>query len=391
MIALYEVYPPVSGAASVSYHLARNLPGETVLIQLTRRTGHPDPPPDIRTIGFRYASDRHLSKLLSVGRRLPAIARAVKAERPDAVILEGASWAVYLLMVLSTLRMAGVRVPIVYHSHNVEYVLRKERNGPVIARLTRWAEGHLCRRSDLASAVSAPDARTLEALYGLAPVLLPNGVDPDRFAVSPDEAARVASKYGIAGRTVLFMGLPDYPPNREAIEALVARILPAARRSLPELRLAVIGGPIPMRHDWLLNPGCIPHTDVPGFVKACALCVAPIRSGSGTRVKLLEYMAAARPVVSTTKGAEGLGAVPGRHLLIADSDEDCAEAIVRLSQDALLAGSLGNQALAFVRERFSWKSIADDLAGRIRALIGRRKAESSRTESPEGVPPHGQA
>ncbi len=391
MIALYEVFPPASGAASVSYHLARHLPGEVVLIQMTHRTSLTGSPGEIRTVDLPYSSDRHLRKVLSIFRRLPAIVRAVRSERPDAVVIEGASWAAYLLLVFASLRIAGVRSPIVYHSHNVEYLLRKGRNGPFVSRLTRWAEKTIGRRSDLVTAVSVADARAFKGLYGWAPVIVPNGVDPDRFDVSPEKAALVASKYGLTDKTVLFMGLPDYPPNREAIDALVSSIFPSASRSIPGLQLAIIGGRIAVRRDWLLNPGSIPHTEVPAFVKACALCVAPIRSGSGTRVKLLEYMAAGRPIVSTTKGAEGLEAISGRHLLIADSDENFADGIVQLMRDPARSELLGRQARIFAREHFSWRAIAEGLSREIRGLVRGGTDGAPRAESPESAIPHDQA
>lgn len=388
MIALYEVFPPISGAASVSYHLARYLPGQVVLLQMTHKGARPALRPEIRTVEFPYASDRHWLKLFSVLRRLPDIARVLRSERPDVVVIEGASWAVYLVFVLATLRFAGVHSPVVYHSHNVEYLLRKARNGTFITLLTRWAERALFRRSSLATAVSSGDARAIAELYGVAPALVPNGVAPDRFDVSLDEAARTAARYGITDRTVLFMGLPDYPPNTEAIEALILRIFPAVLRSAPGLRLAIIGGRVPFEREWLLNPGSIPHTDVPAFVKACAIGVAPIRSGSGTRVKLLEYMAAGRPVVSTTKGAEGLGAIPGRHLLIADSEEAFADGIARLAGDPVLSEAIGREARHFVRERFSWNALAGGLAIRIRGLLEGRPADPPGPGSPESFIPH---
>ncbi len=388
ILALYEVYPPASGSASVSYHLARHLPGEAVLFQMTQKTTRTGPPPEFRAIDFPYASDRHLRKVLSICRNLPAMGRAMRTENPDAIVIEGGSWAVYLLAVFGSLRILGIRAPIIYHTHNVEYLLRRVRNGPFIAMLTRWAEKALCRRCDLVTAVSPEDARAIEGLYGVSPMVVPNGVDPDRFDVPPEEAARVAAKYGISGETVLFMGLPDYPPNTEAIEALVSRIFPAALRSCPGLKMAMIGGRISFRRDWLLNPGSIPHTEVPAFVKACAVCVAPIRSGSGTRVKLLEYMAAERPIVSTTKGAEGLGAISGRHLLIADSDKDFVDGIIRLMRDPDLSANLGRQARLFVRDHFSWPAIADGLTRRIQDLMRNRTEDVFRPGSSQGGVPH---
>lgn len=387
-IALYEVFPPASGAASVSFHLARHLSGDVVLFQMSRDTYGPQVVRGVRIIGFRYASDSHLRKVLSICRMLPGLVKALRRERPGAIVLEGASWAAYLLLVLGVLRIGGVCAPIVYHSHNVEYLLRKGRNSPIVVAITRWAERALCRRSDLITAVSPMDARVFRALYGLDPQIVPNGVDPGLFDVPSDEVARVRSKYGITGKTVLFMGLADYAPNVEAIESLVSRIFPAALRSVPDLRLAVIGGRIRYRRAWLLNPGSIPHDEVPAFVKACRLCVAPIRSGSGTRLKILEYMAAGRPVVSTAKGAEGLGAIPGVHLSIADSDEAFAAEIVRLVRDPAVAEALGSHGCGYVRERFSWRVIADSFAREIRSLGPAGTNGVTRKGIPEGAKSH---
>ncbi len=383
-IALYEVFPPASGAASVSFHLARHLRGDVILFQLSRGPCAPHVVQGIRIVGFPYASDNHLLKAMAISRALPSLVKALRRERPEAVVLEGASWAAYLLLVLGALRIGGIRAPIVYHTHNVEYLLRKGRNGPIVLAITRWAEGALCRHTNLITAVSYTDAKSYREIYGLDPRIVPNGVDPDQFDIPPEEVARISQKYGISENTVLFMGLADYAPNIEAIESLVSRIFPAARRSVPDLRLAVIGGRIPFSRDWLLNPGSIAHDEVPAFVKACRLCVAPIRSGSGTRLKILEYMAAGRPVVSTTKGAEGLGAISGTHFSVADSDEDFAAEIIRLVRDPALAESLGSRAREYVRGRFSWRVIADGFEREIRGVGPVRVKGKSRTESHEG-------
>jgi glycosyltransferase involved in cell wall biosynthesis len=84
------------------------------------------------------------------------------------------------------------------------------------------------------------------------------------------------------------------------------------------------------------------------------VCVVPLLSGSGTRFKILEAWAAGRAVVSTTLGAEGLGALNGEHLLLADKADDFADAVVRLLNDAPLRARLGDAGWALYRDRFTW-------------------------------------
>ena len=84
------------------------------------------------------------------------------------------------------------------------------------------------------------------------------------------------------------------------------------------------------------------------------MCIAPLLSGSGTRFKILEAWAAGRAVVSTTLGAEGLGARDGEHLLLADDPNDFADAVLRLCNDSSLRARLGDAGWALYRERFTW-------------------------------------
>jgi len=89
--------------------------------------------------------------------------------------------------------------------------------------------------------------------------------------------------------------------------------------------------------------------------------VAPIRAGSGTRLKILEAFAAGIPVVSTTLGAEGIESEHGRHLLLADSADDFATAVERVLADDDLADRLALEGMSLVRERYDWGLVADRL------------------------------
>jgi glycosyltransferase involved in cell wall biosynthesis len=86
-----------------------------------------------------------------------------------------------------------------------------------------------------------------------------------------------------------------------------------------------------------------------------------LRVGSGTRLKILEAMAAGVPVVSTSLGAEGLEAADGVHLLTGDSRREFTSALIRLIQDRALAAALANAGLTLVAERYDWSIIGQRL------------------------------
>jgi glycosyltransferase involved in cell wall biosynthesis len=311
-----------------------------------------------------------LKKVVSLAWKLPGIAAAIKDIRPDYVIFEGASWTLYYLFLLYLIRAARLKSKIVYHAHNVEYALRKQKNHLLIAELTKWGERRLLKNADLTTAVSEIDAACFQRLYGIRPILFPNGVDLERFrAVTPSWIEAIRQKYHLAGKIVLFMGLTAFPPNREAIDYLIGQVFPKLTARFPDAKLAVLGGPVGIKRDWLIAPGSIPYREIPSFIAASDVCVAPIFSGSGTRLKILEYMAAAKPVVSTPKGAEGIHVEAGRDILVAN-EGDFSKAIERILQDSGLAQKLGSAGYRVVEKEYSWTQILTNFQAHLTPGLG---------------------
>ena len=97
--------------------------------------------------------------------------------------------------------------------------------------------------------------------------------------------------------------------------------------------------------------------DIRSVVGSSAICVVPLRQGSGTRLKILEAMALGIPIVSTTKGAEGLGVRHGEHLLLADDAPTFAQHTTALLRDPALGQRLSAQARQLVEQHYDWSFI----------------------------------
>jgi glycosyltransferase involved in cell wall biosynthesis len=169
--------------------------------------------------------------------------------------------------------------------------------------------------------------------------------------------------------TLLFLGACHHPPNVAAAERLARRILPLVRAELPAARL-LLAGDGSDRLAFAALPGVSGLGFVPDLATLYAttrVVCAPITSGSGTRLKLLEAAAYARAMVATRIGAEGLAFVDGQHILLRDSDADIAAACVRLLREDALAHRLGEAARALVREQYQAAAIRDQLARRFAA------------------------
>ncbi len=159
--------------------------------------------------------------------------------------------------------------------------------------------------------------------------------------------------------SLLFVGHMRVLHNMDAAELLAREILPLVRRELPQASLTIVGAD---PHPKIRGLEALPGVRVPGFVpdlnaalNQAAVFVAPLRFAAGVQNKVLEAMAAGRPVVTTSIVNEGIRAEPKTHLLLADTPEETARQIIRLLRDPLLAARLGKAGRAFVQERFSWE------------------------------------
>ena len=373
IISFYEAYPPASGAATVSYNLAKFISGSSVLVQLGRYDERFVTADGVEVVTLAGASESRAKRLVRLTGFVNRMVAEIRRAAPHVVILEGASWALYHWVLLQRIRRAIPQTKVVYHAHNVEYLLRSMRNGRAVALLTRLAEWRVVHDADLATAVSEVDQSHFARLYGVKTILLPNGVDTQRFVpLDRETIASLRAKYGIDRRTLLFSGSYAYGPNREAIEFLVTFVVPALRQRHPSATLALTGGGAPYHEPWIRNAGSLPYDEFPGFVAACGVAVAPIFSGSGTRLKILEAMAASIPVVATGKAAEGLGLHHREHLLLANNQREFVDAIAVLLENPGLAVHLRTSARQKVNAEFSWQLIARRFEQVIAEFIGPR-------------------
>jgi glycosyltransferase involved in cell wall biosynthesis len=183
-------------------------------------------------------------------------------------------------------------------------------------------------------------------------------VDHPDVRVFPNALPEIRRPHVAEAEVIVFSGNLEYHPNIEAVRWFRTRVWPRVRENAPEIEWRLLGS----------NPEAVarftggdPRIRVVGpmenaiasLVKA-KVCLAPLLSGSGTRFKILEAWAAGRAVVSTTLGAEGLGARDGEHLLLADGPSDFADAVLRLLKDPALRATLGDAGWALYRERFTW-------------------------------------
>ena len=319
---------------------------------------------------------------------LPAYTAALRAllatETFDVVQAESIEMATYL----QTLKRSNVRTFHVLDQFNAEYLLQKRaflsdarqprRWHAAAYSLAQWLklaryEARVMRRCDAVLAVADEDRA---ALLGRAPgtriEVVPNGVDTSYF--SRDALARDrAGPLAFAGATLVFSGTLDYRPNVDALLWFVHEVLPRLHACRPEMRLLVVGKrPAPAVRQ-MAQAGLITLTgevpDARPYLAGATVYIVPMRIGGGVRLKLLEALSLAVPVVSTHMGAEGVaGLRAGEHCLLADDPADFADAVLKLIDNPALGRELGAAGRALVCERYDWSTIVPPLEALYRDL-----------------------
>ena len=234
------------------------------------------------------------------------------------------------------------------------------------ARLERL-ERRLCPRFALNVMMSDVDAGILRALApGAATTVVPNGTDTEFFQPNGTET--------VAGR-VAFVGPTFSHPNRDAVEHLLQEVWPRVRAADRASSLRLIGGNAPAdRSRYDAEPGVTALGAIPDIRPALAearCCVVPIRIGGGTRLKILDAWAMGKAVVSTTIGCEGLEATDGENILIRDTPDAIAQAVLQVLRDAPLRARLERNGRRQAVERYSWSLVGRGIRSAYDGLLGR--------------------
>ncbi|NJN18351.1 MAG: glycosyltransferase [Oscillochloris sp.] len=397
LLSPYPPYPPRGGGALRIFHLLRGLAarhevtllsfapdaaavaGMTPLRDFCRLATVIGPPPrpmlarafttlasPLPDMALRNADPQYAE----------ALSRILAAQRFDLVQAESIEMAGYGLMSRS-FAPPNQAPRSILDQFNAEYVLQRRaaytdlRRGLAlrprallggIYSLIQWRklaayERRMLRSYDWMLVVSDEDRRALRRLDRRAePLVIPNGVDAAHYRPG------TVTPIDFGGPAIVFTGTFDFRPNIDAINWCVRKVLPLVRARRPDARLVLVGrgatAAVRALHNGVAVDLVGEVPDVRPYIAGAAVFAVPLRIGGGSRLKLLEALAAAAPVVSTTMGAEGIdGLGHERHLLLADRPADFAAAILRLLDDPALGRRLGAAGRTHVAAQYDWNAI----------------------------------
>lgn len=278
------------------------------------------------------------------------IQRSLASDRYDVVVASQIGTAVYSDLFAS--------VPALFEEIEVGVLFEKFEHSPTIpARfrngLTWYKHRHylarLLRNFTVGTVVSTREKELVaSAVPGYDSIeIIPNCVSLEAYADVFEEPEP---------NTLIFTGSFAYRPNYEAMVWFLREVYPLIQLHVPDVHLTITGDhgnlPLPTRRGVTLT-GFV--DDVRPYIARSWVSLAPLRVGGGTRLKILEAMALQSPVVATTKGAEGLAVESGKHLLVGDTPEAFAEAVVRILHDQALRRRLVENSYHLVGQEYNWK------------------------------------
>jgi glycosyltransferase involved in cell wall biosynthesis len=262
---------------------------------------------------------------------------------------------------------SGFRKVLNHHNCESAMAFRRSENEPnplkrfylrLQARKLANMERSICGAFDVNTVVSEGDAALLRAISPTAQIhVVENGVDMNYFAPSEIEEEP---------QSLAFTGSLDWYPNVSGMDFFVREVWPRVKNDFPDARLYVAGkNPPEQILRWSKDDSSIdvvPNPeDIRLWLAKASVFVCPILDGGGTRLKVLDAMAMANAVVSTTIGCEGLRVTDGENILVADTPQEFAGKVKLLMSNEELRHRLGRAARALVEHEYSWERIGQQL------------------------------
>lgn len=385
-------YPPKGGVLQRSYHLLREVAAvhEVQLVALTQKALLPTTEEVVDAVDhlqevctkvdvfsiptdrsrIRWAAMVAANALRSTPYDVTWLRNSQLAESIQRYAREAPPWD---LVHLDTLGLAqyvrqGDGAAVVLNHHNIEshMMARRAQASPAWAKwyLRREAtklaalERRVCPEVGMNLVVSDLDASRLEDSVG--PVhtrTIPNGVDLEYFTA--------AAPLGETSRGLVFVGGMSWYPNRAAVLYFLKDIWPALIADDPTRRVTFVGRDPPpelreaTKDRRIAAPGFV--DDVRPILDSASIYVCPMRDGGGTRLKILDALAMAKPIVATELAVEGIGMIDGQHYLKAETPREFVSQIKRFETDQALRHQLVENGRRLVEHRYSWKSIGRSL------------------------------
>ena len=295
IVNFFRVTNPYSGGSEVSFNFFKNIPSKNKwLFQYTNIKKKYNNVESIIIKDTKYQKLFHLNQLAN------RIKKICKNKKNLTIIIEGGSWAGYTYFLYKILKKDLKSAKFIYHSQNIEYVIRKYRENFLITFFTKYFENFIAKNFDIFTCTSNHEKRTLKKLYKINATILSNGLELPKniLKIKP-----VKKKFNY----IFFCGSIDFFANYDALSVLVNDIMPIVSKQDPNIKLIVSGNKsLPFKNKFLINAGFVSKKIFFKYLKGASLFVNPMQITFGVQTKTLHALAFGKTIIATKQGVSGI-------------------------------------------------------------------------------------
>ncbi len=349
VINFFRVTNPYSGASEVSYNFFKNIPSKNKkLIQFSNIRQKEK---QVETIIAKSKID----KVFKIFKMVKITEKLCKNKNNSVIILEGASWVGYTFLLYILLKRKLTNSKFVYHSHNIEFLLRRQKKNFIITYLTKYFEKYIANEFDIFTCVSNLDKKKIKKIYNIKSKVLPNGI------IFPNIKKIKEKKF--KNKYIFFCGSIEYLPNREALDILVYKIMPIVVKKNPYIKLVVSGNnKIPYKKKFLINIGFVSKKNFYTYLKSASLFVNPMRTAFGSQVKMISALVFGKTIIASSKATAGLDLNNKFNKIhVANNPNKFSELILRNINSKKINGINSE----FYQKKYSIKKITSDFINKI--------------------------
>jgi glycosyltransferase involved in cell wall biosynthesis len=356
IISRFKVFPPTFGAARRIYNVIKYLSKNknNKIIVFSSIIGKDQPKTNLPV--SLYAVNLPGFLLFFSPFVLVKIIKIFKKENPN-LLLSETLWAGLHCFIMKLLFSAKY----ILDEHNVEYLrLRRSSYGKFWWPFIKFIERIVCKYANKILCVSNVDKQFLirMGIEGEKIYVMPNGVSTEIFYPCKSKREKTRKKLGIKPneKVVLFFGALDYEPNKQAVKVILNDIVPRVNCKTSRARFLIVGRSPKIHmftHDNVIFTGVVNHVE--DYINASDIVICPLKSGGGTRTKILEAIACGKLVISTSIGVEGLPVKELQgNIILSDDWEDFVNKIVNI---ILNPNSTNINVPRQFLEKYSWEKI----------------------------------
>jgi hypothetical protein len=230
------------------------------------------------------------------------VLKYLKKKDNNFAIIEGASWIGFSFLTIKILNFFRKKTKTFYHSHNIEYDIRKKKHTILISIVSKLLEKKVFQISDYASVVSSIDAKRVKYLYNVNPIIFENGVDIERLKVNKKFQKNFFNKY------IIYSGSYSYKPNKIAIDYLINKVMPYFKKKNYNIDIMLTGKSFPSLLDKnnIICKKNLKKDILNYYIKNSYFIILPLQQSPGTKIKVIENLIFGKTIIGTKFAFKGI-------------------------------------------------------------------------------------